>query len=78
MKPTPFNAFVMGMVYLWGMFMCVQDFYGMDHYIEYVRNNWVDMHWSVGLTISCFGLIGFLVIHNQYMDAKRANDRRKW
>ena len=32
-----------------GLTMAIQDWYGLEHYIQHVRSHWVDLHWLVGV-----------------------------
>ncbi len=35
-----------------GIHMAVQDWYGLEGYIEFCREHWIDLHWLVGVTIA--------------------------
>lgn len=53
------NAFTLGILTTLVALSLRQDFYGQDSYIEYVKNNWVDIHygfWGVLLFICAITL----------------------
>jgi hypothetical protein len=43
--------FTCGVIAAIGFTMAVQDWYGLDSYIEHVRAGWVQMPWFVGAII---------------------------
>lgn len=44
--------------------MAIQDWYGLERYIVLARQNWMDLHWSIGGGISLVALMAFnILIH---------------
>jgi hypothetical protein len=41
-----------GVLFAFGVMMCIQDFLGLEQYITYVRAHWTDMHPMVGALIA--------------------------
>jgi len=35
-----------------GIHMAVQDWYGLERYIEFCREHWIDLPWTVGALIA--------------------------
>ncbi len=50
------RAWWYGIMFSTGFHMLVQDWMGLEGYIEFVQENWTDMHWIVGLLIATAGL----------------------
>lgn len=53
-----------GIAFYMGFTMLIQDYLGLEGYIEFVRTHWTDLHWIVGLLIAACGIfleIGMLV-----------------
>ena len=49
------RGWIGGMMFAVGLAMFRQDSLGLQGYIEWVRLNWVDLHWSVGLMLALGG-----------------------
>lgn len=45
-------SFWCGFLVQGGINMAVQDWHGLEGYIEFCREHWVDLHWLVGATIA--------------------------
>lgn len=71
MKPTPTNAFMMGFFFHIGYSMAVQDWLGLERYIQLCRDNWLDLHWTVGALIAALCLWGFSSIHVKFQHGSR-------
>lgn len=76
MKPTPFNAFLMGGLAQIGCMMAYQDWLGLEGYVKSVQSNWVDLHWMVGVSICAFSYWGFYTIACKYQLAKQKMNRK--
>lgn len=50
-----------GLVFHSGITMFKQDLMGLEKYITYLENMWIDMHWIVGLLIAAMALTIFVV-----------------
>ena len=46
----------MGVAFTLGVFMFFQDVLGLEGYVEYVRHNWIELHWAVGAGFAAFWL----------------------
>ena len=43
-----------------GIHMTVQDWYGLEGYIEFCREHWIDLHWIWGALIATTALYLYL------------------
>lgn len=50
------RSFWYGMTFSIGFHMLVQDWLGLEEYIIFVREHWVNVHWIVGLLLATGGL----------------------
>lgn len=41
-----------------GIYMFIQDYLGLEEYIEFLRNHWINLHWGWGLASATVGVIG--------------------
>lgn len=57
------NAMVAGMYLHAGLSMVHQDTMGLEAYIKYLNENWVDFHWGVGATIAIIAF-SFLILQS--------------
>lgn len=45
-----------GFAFAIGFNMMVQDYMGLEKYLAYTQEHWIDIPWIVGLLIAAFGL----------------------
>ena len=50
------RAYWYGFATYMGINMLIQDYMGLEGYIVFVREHWVNMHWVVGLLIAASGI----------------------
>lgn len=50
------SGWAAGLCFMGGFHMFVQDLMGLEMYIQYLRNHWVDLSWWVGFSIMVLGL----------------------
>jgi hypothetical protein len=50
------RAYWYGFFSYMGFNMLIQDWMGLEGYIAFVRENWMDLHWVVGLGIAATGM----------------------
>ena len=48
------DYFFSGSIFAIGFYTFIQDWLGLEGYIQFIRDNWIDMHWIAGITIMCF------------------------
>lgn len=53
-------AFWCGVLAHGGFMMAVQDWYGLEAYIEFCRLHWIDLHWLVGASITGTALFVYM------------------
>jgi len=41
-----------------GIYMAVQDYMGLEGWIEWLRDHWVDLPWGVGAIGASIGVLG--------------------
>jgi hypothetical protein len=70
MKPTPINAFTCGLLFMTGFLMFVQDFMGMEGYITYLVQHWVDLSPAWGASLCLYAFWGIVKMHISYTRAK--------
>ena len=46
------RQFFMGILAAFGTMMAIQDWYGLDGYVQMVRDNWIDLPWWVGFAVA--------------------------
>ena len=71
------RAWWYGMFFSIGFNMLIQDWMGLEGYIVFLREHWVDVHWVVGLSITAFALyawIGLLIRHSWLLEGKEKED----
>lgn len=75
MKPTPYSAFICGLLFSHGVSMFVQDLRGLDAHIEHLRYHWVDFSPAWGAGIAIFAAWQFLRIVFSYEREKKRRSR---
>ena len=53
------RSFWYGLAFGIGFDMLIQDWLGLEGYISFVRQNWNEVHWVVGLSIAAFALYAY-------------------
>lgn len=76
MKYSTSAAFCWGAFFSTGVSMFIQDFMGLEGYIELLRNNWWNLSPAVGLTIALFCAWRlYLLVTKEAKEAKEAKER---
>lgn len=61
MNPIKLDFFVRGMGFTAALFMLIQDWMGLEGYIEYLRGAWINLPWWVGGGLALLiGLVAFI------------------
>ena len=55
-----------GFAFSTGYHMLIQDWLGLEGYIAFAREHWVDIHWSVGLMLATAGLGLWVCMLNRF------------
>lgn len=58
MKPRTmiWGAFLAGLGTAFGIICLIQDWLGLEAYLHYVQNNWVNIHWAVWVPVISWNL----------------------
>ena len=48
--------FYLGVFFAWGISAAIADWMGLEAYIQYINNNWIDMPWTFGAVVALLAL----------------------
>ena len=72
------RAYWYGFFSYMGINMLIQDYLGLERYLVFARENWVDIHWAVGLSIAAICMMLRIAMLDRFGWLERATWEKEY